>query len=103
MDQIDALLKTTGPCPDYKELSNLLLATEQLLQQYQNSPKSSESAENNIEGVMYRLGALKQRMSVSVLETFNSCIDASGKLLIEDPTALFGCCVAADVLESNLR
>lgn len=102
LDQIERLLKSAVKAPDFKELSNLLLATEQLLQQYQTCSHDTKD-ESSIETITYRLNSVKDRMGASVIETFETSIDSTGKLLVDDPTSLFGCCVAADVLESNLR
>lgn len=87
---------------DFKEISNLLLATEQLLNQFQSiSPTEISSLE--FDKLLLRLDDQRHRISRQVLATFGRSIDEIGKLMIDDPTELFGCCLAADVLENNLR
>lgn len=97
MDRIDSLLlkKTL----DFKEISNLLLATEELLEQFQGNQNGSE----DISEVCVKVKVQRSRIGSKVLETFERSIDDSGKLLIEDPTELFSCSLAADILENNLR
>lgn len=98
MDRIDSISNNSKL--DFKEISNLILATEQLLQQH---------CDNNINydligPLTQRLQNCRARIGQKILLTFDSCIDkGSGKLTIEDPTDLFACCLAADVLENNLR
>ena len=98
MDRIDSI--SNDPKLDFKEISNLILATEQLLEQHCDNNVNYEL----VGPLRQRLQNCRARIGQKILSTFESCIDkGSGKLTIEDPTDLFSCCLAADVLENNLR
>ena len=99
LDRIDSALLQSRQKYDFKEISNLLLATEQLLDQFEKLNSSSKE----IDGILMRLNDQRRRTSRKVIETFEQSIDETGKLLLENPTELFECCLAADVLENNLR
>lgn len=75
------------------------MATEQLLDQFEKLKPSNE----DLDGILMRLDGQRRRITRKVIETFEESIDETGKLLLEDPTELFECCLAADVLENNLR
>ena len=103
LDRIDEFLKKSKL--DFKEISNLLLATEQLLSQFQvnNSDDSDKTLEFEFHKISIRFDDQRNSISRLVIEAFNSGIDETGKLLANNPIDLFGCCMAADVLENNLR
>lgn len=100
MERIDKELLQTGKKYDFKEISNLLLATEQLLDQFE---KQNSNTSEEFHRIIIRLEDQRSRISDKVMESFENSIDETGKLLLEDPTELFECCLAADVLETNLR
>lgn len=98
LDRIDSI--SNDPKLDFKEISNLILATEQLLHQHSSTSVNYDL----IDPLRQRLQNCRARISQKILSTFEHSIDkGSGKLTIEDPTDLFACCLAADVLENNLR
>lgn len=68
-----------------------------------NNEDSDKMTEFEFHKISVRFENQRDKISRLVLETFNAAIDETGKLLIDNPTDLFGCCMAADVLESNLR
>ena len=98
LDRIDSLIDSINKKFDFKEISNLLLATEELLSQFQ-----IQSIKADISDVCFKIELQRRRIGSKVIEIFEKSIDDSGKLLLEDPTELFSCCLAADILENNLR